>query len=145
MINPNTLEDALSHLQNGEITAVQLVELALSRVSEKESQLHGLITVTKEEALDQAEKIDKARVMGESLGILAGIPITYKDVFFTQGIRSTAGSNVLSDFKPESSAAIVQILEKYPQAHLMIVGGLTLEEKFKKYKNRRRKYSYNGI
>jgi aspartyl-tRNA(Asn)/glutamyl-tRNA(Gln) amidotransferase subunit A len=112
LINPNTLEDALSHLQNGEITAVQLVEIALSRVSEKESQLHGLITVTKEEALDQAEKIDKSRVMGESLGILAGIPITYKDVFFTQGIRSTAGSNVLTDFKPESSAAIVQILEK---------------------------------
>jgi len=112
LINPYTLEDALRHLQKGEITAVQLVELALSRVSENESQLHGLITVTKEEALDQAEKIDKARVKGESLGILAGIPISYKDVFFTQGIRSTAGSNVLSDFKPESSAAIVQILEK---------------------------------
>ena len=109
---PQTLEDALTALQSGGISATQLVEFALSRVSEKDAQLHGFITLTKEEALLKAEKIDQARQSGQELGVLAGIPISYKDVFFTEGTRTTAGSNVLSNFKPESSAVVVQVLEQ---------------------------------
>jgi aspartyl-tRNA(Asn)/glutamyl-tRNA(Gln) amidotransferase subunit A len=83
------------------MSALELVEYALSRVSEKDSQLHGFITLTKEDALFKAERVDRAREAGQDLGILAGIPISYKDVFFTAGTRTTAGSNVLSSFKPQ--------------------------------------------
>ena len=67
---PQTLEDALTALQSGGISATQLVEFALSRVSEKDAQLHGFITLTKEEALLKAEKIDQARQSGQELGVL---------------------------------------------------------------------------
>jgi aspartyl-tRNA(Asn)/glutamyl-tRNA(Gln) amidotransferase subunit A len=109
---PDTLEAALQAIHNREISAMQLIESVYARVSTQEGQLHGFITLTKENALKQAEQIDAAYQSGQAVGILGGIPISFKDVFFTQGIRTTAGSGVLSNFKPESSAVIVQILEQ---------------------------------
>ena len=108
---PQTLEEALIGLQSGQISATQLLEHAFAMVHQKDSQLHGLITVTKEDALAKAHQIDQARSTQEILGVLAGIPIAHKDVFFSAGVRTTAGSGVLSNFKPDVSADVIQILE----------------------------------
>ena len=108
---PKTLEEALTVLQSGQITAAQLLEHALALVHQKDSQLHGLITVTREDALAKAHQIDQARSAQDMLGVLAGIPIAHKDVFFSAGVRTTAGSGVLSNFKPDISAHVIQILD----------------------------------
>jgi aspartyl-tRNA(Asn)/glutamyl-tRNA(Gln) amidotransferase subunit A len=108
---PQTLEEALIALQSEQIRATQLLEHAFAIVHQKDSQLHGLITVTKEDALGKAQQIDQARNTGEQLGVLAGIPIAHKDVFFSQGVRTTAGSGVLSNFKPDVSADVIQLLD----------------------------------
>jgi aspartyl-tRNA(Asn)/glutamyl-tRNA(Gln) amidotransferase subunit A len=106
-----TLEEALIGLKSEQITAVQLMEHAFAMVHQKDADLHGLITFTKEDALSKAQQIDKARNAGEHLGVLAGIPITHKDVFFSQGVLTTAGSGALSNFKPDVSADVIQLLE----------------------------------
>ena len=108
---PQSLEEALNALQNGQISATQLLEHAFAKVHQKDSQLHALITVTKEDALAKAQQIDQVRNTKELLGVLAGIPIAHKDVFFSQGVRTTAGSGVLSNFKPDVSADVIQLLE----------------------------------
>ena len=108
---PQTLEEALIALQREQISAAQLLEHAFAMVHQKDSQLHGFITVTKEDALGKAQRIDQARNAGEPLGVMAGIPIAHKDVFFSQGVRTTAGSGVLSNFKPDVSADVIQLLE----------------------------------
>jgi len=106
-----TLEEALIALKSGQISAEKLMDQAFAMVHQKDANLHGLITLTKEEALSKAQQIDQARNAGEQLGGLAGIPIAHKDVFFSQGVRTTAGSGVLSNFKPDVSADVIQLLE----------------------------------
>ncbi len=108
---PETLEEALIALNERQISATQLVEHALAIVQQKDTQLHGMITVTKEAALSQARQIDQARNSQEQMGLLAGIPIAHKDVFFSSGVRTTAGSGVLSNFKPDVNAHVIQVLE----------------------------------
>ena len=106
-----TLEEALIALKSGQISAMQLIERAFAIVLQKDADLHGLITLTKEEALSKAQQIDQARSSQKQLGVLAGIPIAHKDVFLSAGVRTTAGSGVLSNFKPDINAHIVQVLE----------------------------------
>jgi aspartyl-tRNA(Asn)/glutamyl-tRNA(Gln) amidotransferase subunit A len=106
-----TLEEALIALKSGQISAIQLIERAFAIVLQKDADLHGLITLTKEEALSKAQQIDQATTSQKQLGVLAGIPIAHKDVFLSAGVRTTAGSGVLSNFKPDINAHIVQVLE----------------------------------
>ena len=108
---PETLEEAIHALHGGTITATQLVQDSLAKIFQKEGELHGFITVSKEEALLRAAQIDQNYADHQVTGILAGIPIAHKDVFFTKDIRTTAGSKVLSGFKPDVNAIAVQILE----------------------------------
>ena len=108
---PETLEEALIALKIGQISATQFMEHAFAMVHQKDADFHGLITLTKEDALSKAQQIDQARSTQQQLGVLAGIPIAHKDVFFSAGVRTTAGSGVLSNFKPDISAHIVQVLE----------------------------------
>ena len=109
---PVTLEDALSLLEQGRVSATELVEYSLNRIHQKDIHFHSFITVTKDEALEYADLIDQQRRNGENLGMLAGIPIAHKDVFFTKDIRTTAGSKAFSEFKPDVDAIAVQILQE---------------------------------
>jgi len=108
---PQTLEESLIALQSGQISAIQLLEQAFAMVQQKDSHLHGLITITKDDAIAKAHQIDQGRSMQELLGVLAGIPIAHKDVFFSQGVRTTAGSGALSNFKTDVNAHVIQVLE----------------------------------
>ena len=90
------MEEAIHALHGGTITATQLVQESLAKIFQKEGELHGFITVTKEEALLQAAKFDQDFANHQVTGILAGIPIAHKDVLFAKNIRTTAGTKVLS-------------------------------------------------
>jgi len=109
---PVSLEDALTLLQQGRVSATELVEYSLHRIHQKDVDFHAFITVTKDEAMEHAEFIDQQRKHGEELGLLAGIPIAHKDIFFTKDIRTTAGSKAFSEFKPTVDAIAVQILQE---------------------------------
>ncbi len=91
-----------------------LLEEVFKRVEEKK-HLNAFITLNKEGALRQAEKSSKRLKEGQGRKLegvsLEGIPLAYKDMFCTEGLRTTAGSRMLENFVPPYSAHVVDLLE----------------------------------
>ena len=104
-------------LSAGEVSAQDVVRSYLERIeslnsqsnSQSNSQLNAIIHINSE-CLELAQSIDERRVRGESLGPLAGIPFIAKDMFCTQGVKTTAASKILSEFVPPYSATVIQKL-----------------------------------
>src|SRR5262245_56887479 len=93
-----------------ELSAVEICRAALDRI-DRLAELNAFITVTAESALARAAKIDEAAGTGNSLPPLAGVPVAIKDNMVVRGIRTTAGSHVLFNYKPPYTATVVERLE----------------------------------
>jgi len=84
----------------------------LDRIGQHNETLNAFITVTDERALVQASKADEEIREGKDRGPLHGIPIAIKDLFATEGIRTTCGSRLFEDWIPErNAAAVTRMLE----------------------------------
>jgi aspartyl-tRNA(Asn)/glutamyl-tRNA(Gln) amidotransferase subunit A len=115
----------------GKVSPVELTELVLARIKRLNPQLNAYITVTAEEAREQAKRAEKelggARKAKSRLdrGLLHGIPVSLKDNIYTAGIRTTAGSKILRDFIPERDAPVVTRLK---EAGAVLVGKTNMHE-----------------
>lgn len=112
----------------GRIQAVDGVSGSLehTEISDEEKQkIHAFITVTAEQALEHAAEIDRQIEEGENPGPLAGVPFTVKDLFCVHGVRTTAGSKILSNFYAPYTATPVKRMQ---QAGGVIVGKVNLDE-----------------
>ncbi len=87
--------------------------------------LNAYISVTEEEALRQAEEIQKRIDGGEEVSPLAGVPVAVKDNICTKGIRTTAASRMLGNFIPPYDATVI---EKLYRAGAVIIGKTNLDE-----------------
>ncbi len=92
-------------LDTKQVSAREALDAHLERVAERNGEINAVVTLDAERARTEAAAIDDARSAGESLGPLAGLPITLKDSLMTQGMRTTSGAPELSDFVPEADAA----------------------------------------
>jgi aspartyl-tRNA(Asn)/glutamyl-tRNA(Gln) amidotransferase subunit A len=93
--------------------------------AEDEARVHAFITLTEERARQQAEAVDARVSAGDEVGPLAGVPITIKDIICLKGVRTTAGSRVLSNFVAPYSATAVERLE---DAGAVILGKVNMDE-----------------
>lgn len=93
-------------------TVKEAVEACLKSIEEKEPLYNCLITVDKEGALKKAEIIQQRIDSGELNGPLAGVPVVIKDNMNTEGLLTTAGSKILSNFIPTFSSEAVLNLER---------------------------------
>jgi aspartyl-tRNA(Asn)/glutamyl-tRNA(Gln) amidotransferase subunit A len=91
-----TLREALD---SKAISATELTKHFLSRIDQLDPSLNSYITVEHEQALSTAAAIDKKLLAGERAPLL-GIPIAEKDIFCTEGVRTTAGSKMLAEYRP---------------------------------------------
>ena len=112
-------------IRSKEISSLEATDAYLDRISRIDGILNSYITVTHEEARKSAVEADESIAAGNYHGPLHGIPLAVKDQFFTKGIRTTAGSNLLSEFIPEQDAVVV---EKLKAAGSVILGKLNLSE-----------------
>ena len=112
-------------IRSKEISSLEATDAYLDRISRIDGILNSYITVTHEEARKSAVEADESIAAGNYQGPLHGIPLAVKDQFFTKGIRTTAGSNLLSEFIPEQDAVVV---EKLKTAGSVILGKLNLSE-----------------
>jgi aspartyl-tRNA(Asn)/glutamyl-tRNA(Gln) amidotransferase subunit A len=103
----STLRDSI---RDGEITAHEVAMKYFAQIEKWNPKLGAYITVN-EKALDDAKAIDARLAKKENVGPLAGIPIAIKDMLCTKGLRTTAGSKILSNFVPPFSATVVNRLE----------------------------------
>jgi aspartyl-tRNA(Asn)/glutamyl-tRNA(Gln) amidotransferase subunit A len=120
-----TIHEASSLLQQRKISAVELTRAVLERIHAIDPDIHSYITVCATEALYQAERADQQLARHSSASALCGIPLAIKDVILTRGIRSTAGSQILSQFVPPYDATVVQLLKN---AGAVILGKVNCDE-----------------
>lgn len=112
-------------LARKEIGAEELTRAALDRIEAVEGQVKAFVTLTPEAALEQARAVDTARVRGDDLGPLAGLPMALKDNLCTEGVRTTCSSKMLENWVPPYDAFVVK---KLKEAGAVFLGKLNMDE-----------------
>jgi len=107
---PLSVWELFAGLDAGRLSAVGLAETALASAERLDPSLHAFVTLASEGALAAARASDTRRRGGRPRGPLDGIPYAAKDLFLTEGVRTTAGSRVLRDWIPDRSARLVEQL-----------------------------------
>jgi aspartyl-tRNA(Asn)/glutamyl-tRNA(Gln) amidotransferase subunit A len=120
-----SISQAAESLRARRVSSVELTTAALARISRHNAALKAFITVTSEQALEQARQADSELARGQDRGPLHGIPVAVKDLFFTAGVRTTAGSKVYENFVPRVNAAVV---DKLLSAGAVMLGKLNMHE-----------------
>ena len=112
-------------IKAGEVTVKEAVEAAFAQIEKVESEVHSFVTLTKEQALKDAEEIQKKIDAGELTGPLAGVPVALKDNLCTKGLLTTCSSKILDNFVPTYTAQAVENLQK---AGAVIIGKTNMDE-----------------
>jgi aspartyl-tRNA(Asn)/glutamyl-tRNA(Gln) amidotransferase subunit A len=107
-----TLREAADALATRRLSSVELLEATLGRLQETEPAVHAYVTLMEESAREQAEAADRELRSGGWRGPLHGVPVGVKDLCYTKGVRTEAGSRVLEGFVPEFDATVVRRLEE---------------------------------
>ncbi len=120
-----SIAETLARFRTRDLSPVELTQAHLDRIQALDGQLNAYITVLGDRALEQARAAEKAYASGKAAGPLAGVPIAVKDLVYTSGIRTTAGSKILADFIPEYDATVAERLQG---AGAVLLGKLNLME-----------------
>ncbi len=120
-----TAHELSSLLQKREVSSEELTRSVLERIHKVEEKVKAFITITGEQALDQAREIDEKRARGEDLSPLAGIPMALKDNMCTKGVTTTCASKILYNFIPPYNATVT---EKLLEAGTILIGKCNMDE-----------------
>lgn len=111
-------------LAAGNFSSVEITQDYLSRIEATDKDLNAFISVDKDRALAAAKAADEKRAAGEA-GPLTGVPLAIKDIFCTEGERTSCGSKMLDNFiAPYESTAT----ERLKQAGMVSLGKTNLDE-----------------
>ena len=111
-------------LASAKFSSRELTQHYLNRISKIDTQVKSYVTVTPEQALNQADAADAAIKAGNATA-LTGMPLAHKDIFCTKGIKTTAGSKMLDNFISPYDATVV---EKTNAAGLITLGKVNMDE-----------------
>lgn len=104
--------ECVAQLRSGHVSSVELVEAAYERIDEINPVVNALPLLCREQALQQAAAIDSARLNGEDVGTLGGLPVAVKDYNDVAGVATTYGSPLYNDYVPARSDATVEQLQR---------------------------------
>jgi aspartyl-tRNA(Asn)/glutamyl-tRNA(Gln) amidotransferase subunit A len=124
MMHEKSVTELASGLRSGEFSSVELVEHYLERIERLDGQLNSFITVTAEQAMEQARAAD-ARIAAGDAGPVTGIPIAHKDIYCTNGVKTSCGSRMLDNFTAPYDANVVSRLR---DAGAVMLGKTNMDE-----------------
>ncbi|MCD6031931.1 MAG: Asp-tRNA(Asn)/Glu-tRNA(Gln) amidotransferase GatCAB subunit [Thermomicrobiales bacterium] len=105
-----SLSEVSTLIAGREVSPVAVTEAVLARIEHLDPHLNAFVTVTGEAALAEARAAEAEIARGAHRGPLHGVPISLKDLLFTAGVRTTAGSRILANFVPDRDATVVRSL-----------------------------------
>lgn len=117
-LNQLSIIEAKNGLKNKDFSAVELVQACIDRIKEVDTKVKAFVTVCGDKALDEAKKSEGGTKP------LSGIPFAIKDNFCTEGIATTASSNILKDYLPPYNATVVARLQN---AGAIIIGKTNMD------------------
>jgi|TARA_B110001454_G_scaffold30748_1_gene30015 aspartyl-tRNA(Asn)/glutamyl-tRNA(Gln) amidotransferase subunit A len=120
----STLAQLSIALESKKISSEELTRLYIERCNKHNNSLNCFITITEEEALKKARRADKKRASGD-YSLLTGIPIAQKDIFCTNGIKTTCGSKMLDNFVAPYDATLIK---KMNDAGFIMLGKTNMDE-----------------
>ncbi|USZ48380.1 Asp-tRNA(Asn)/Glu-tRNA(Gln) amidotransferase subunit GatA [Halomonas sp. DN3] len=123
-MHDRTLTEISQALDAGEISSRELTQDLLGRIDRLDGTLNSFVSVTADQALEAAEAADQARARGEA-GRLTGVPLALKDIFCTQGVKTSCGSKMLDNFVAPYDATVV---EKLKAAGTVSLGKTNMDE-----------------
>ena len=112
-------------IRSGEVSAVEVAQAHLDRISAVDDQVNAFLHVDAEGALAAADAVDKARASGAELGPLAGVPLAMKDVVVTHGLPTTSGSKILQGWIPPYDATVSRRIK---DAGIVMLGKTNMDE-----------------
>lgn len=123
-LNLLTIDAARTAVQSRITTAMSLADSHYAKIQTDDPQVGAYLTLCKDRALAQADRIDRMAAAGKPLPPLAGVPVGIKDVMSTRGVRTTAGSKILGSYIPPYDCTAVTRLEN---AGAVILGKLNCD------------------
>lgn len=123
-IHTQSIQQMHDDLAAKRISSVELCQHFLNRIQRYDDKLGSFITVTPEHALAQAKAADDFIARGEQ-GPLTGIPFAHKDIFCTQGIKTSCASKMLDNFIAPYNATVV---DKMSAAGMVMLGKTNMDE-----------------
>lgn len=123
-MHTKTLSELSKALHKKEFSSVELTQHFLARIKQFDEGLNAFISVTEETALEQAKNADEKIASGDS-NPLTGIPFAHKDIFCTNGIRTTCGSKMLDNFVAPYDATVTANLHN---AGTVLLGKTNMDE-----------------
>lgn len=120
-----TAVELAKEIKAGNVTAVEAMKAVLEQIDKTEADLNCYVTIDKEKALLEAERVQKEIEAGTLTGPLAGVPVAIKDNMCTEGMLTTCSSKILGNFIPAFSAEAVIKLQ---EAGAVIIGKTNMDE-----------------
>jgi aspartyl-tRNA(Asn)/glutamyl-tRNA(Gln) amidotransferase subunit A len=120
-----TVTETAAALRRKEMSPTEITDALLNRIEAIDGKLHSFVTLTADLARQQARRAEQELRSGTDRGPLHGIPIALKDLYMTQGIRTTCHSAVLENWVPDVDATTYT---KLREAGAILLGKLGMHE-----------------
>ncbi len=112
-------------LSRKEVRSREVTEAFYRRIREMDGKIGAYLLLTEEEALQQADQVDRKIAEGKGMGDLAGISLGIKDILCTKGVRTTCGSKILGNYVPFYDGTVVR---KLKEREAVFLGKLNMDE-----------------
>ncbi len=124
-LTTRTLSELSQLFQSGKATSLEITNAFIAEIETKDKDINAYVTTSFELAREMADEADKRRENNKLLSPLDGIPFAMKDVVCTQGVRTTASSNMLKDFTSPYDATV---WTKLKEAGAVLLGKVNTDE-----------------
>src|SRR5436190_11128848 len=111
-VSYTSIRAAAEDIGSGLITPTELVLETLEQIEQQDGAIQAFATIMREQALQDADRLERELRTGLKRSILHGIPIAIKDLIAVKGVRTTAGSKVLADNISQEDATVVELLRQ---------------------------------
>jgi aspartyl-tRNA(Asn)/glutamyl-tRNA(Gln) amidotransferase subunit A len=107
-----TLAEMIRQISRERLSPVALAESLLERIASLDPSLQAWVTIDRQKVLEEARVCEREMTRGKIRGPLHGIPLGIKDIFYTAGMKTTAGSKIFADFIPSFDSTAVARLKR---------------------------------